>query len=102
MQDFWELTGKNAASNQDAMAAALSARSTTLADAFHAYAIAVKFNHACGGGYVYPYCLEEGPGYIAAAGATAVHATVPSVGGSATSSVEDNYALAWVALPSSA
>jgi Divergent InlB B-repeat domain len=101
MQDFWELTSKNASSNQDAIAAALAARGTTLADAFHAYAVAVKFNRACGGGYAYPYCFEEGPAYVAKRGATPVSATVSSVGGSATSSVEDNYALAWVALPSS-
>jgi hypothetical protein len=102
MQDFWERTSKNTESNQDAMAAALAARGTTLADAFHAYAVAVKFSRPCGGFYAYPYCFEEGPAYVSAAGATAVHATISSVGGSATSSVEDNYALAWVALPSSA
>ena len=102
MQDFWELTSKNTHSNQEAMAAALSARGTTLADAFHAYAVAVKFNRPCGGGYAYPYCFEEGAGYVSTAGATAVHSTVASVGGSATNSVEDNHALAWVALPSSA
>jgi hypothetical protein len=102
MQDFWELTSQNAESNQDAMASALEARGTTLADAFHAYAVAVKFNRACGAGYSYPYCFEEGPGYLSVAGATSVHASVGSVGGSANSSVEDNYALAWVALPSSA
>jgi hypothetical protein len=101
MQDFWELTSQNAESNQEAMAAALAARGTTLADAFHAYAVAVKFNRPCGGGYAYPYCFEEGAAYVSAAGATAVHASVASVGGSATSSVEDNHALAWVALPSS-
>jgi hypothetical protein len=101
MQDFWELTSQNAESNQDAIAAAVAARGTTLADAFHAYAVAVKFNRACGGGYVYPYCFEEGPGYVSAEGATIVHDTIASVGGSGTSSVEDNYSLAWVALPAS-
>jgi hypothetical protein len=101
MQDFWELTSQNAASNQAAMASALAARGTTLAEAFHAYAVAVKFNRPCGGGYAYPYCFEEATGYVSAAGATPVHASVASVGASATGSVEDNYALAWVALPSS-
>ena len=101
MQDFWELTSQNAKSNQEAMAAALAARGTTLADAFHAYAVAVKFNRPCGGGYAYPYCFEEGAGYVSIADATVVHATVATAGGSATTSVEDNHALAWVALPSS-
>ena len=101
MQDFWELTSKNAASNLDAMASALAVRGTTLADAFHAYAISVKFNHTCGGGFVYPYCFEEAAGYLSVAGPTPVDRAIASVGGSATASVEDNYALRWVALPSS-
>ena len=102
MQDFWELTSQNAESNQDAIDAALATQGTTLADAFHAYAIAVKFNRACEGSYVYPYCFEEGPGYMAPPrGPTIVHDTIPSVWGSGTSSVEDNYSLAWIALPSS-
>jgi hypothetical protein len=102
MQDFWELTSQGPQSNLQAMNTALGARGTTLADAFHAYAIAVKFNHTCSGGWAYPYCFEEAAGYLANAGPTAVAATVASVGGSATSSVEDNYALRWIALPSSA
>jgi hypothetical protein len=102
MQDFWELTSRNEASNHDAISLALQARGTTLADAFHAYAIAVRFSHACGGGYQYPYCFEESPGYVSAAGGLPpVDAAIASVGGSATSSVEDNYALRWIELPSS-
>ena len=101
MQDFWELTSKNAASNLTAMDAALAARGTTLADAFHAYAVAVKFDRACAGGYALPYCFEEGPAYVGVGGQTAVHGSIGAVGGNATGSVEDNYALAWVALPPS-
>jgi hypothetical protein len=101
MQQFWELSSQNTANNQSAMAAALATRGTTLGDAFHAYAVAVKFNRTCGGGYVYPYCFEEGPGYVAAAGSPPVNRTIASVGGNTTFSVDDNYALAWVALPSS-
>jgi hypothetical protein len=93
MQDFWELTSQNAKSNQEAIAAALGLRGTTLADGFHDYAVAAKFNRPCAGGYAYPYCFEEGAGYVSIAGATSVHATVASVGGSATASVEDNHAL---------
>jgi Divergent InlB B-repeat domain len=101
MQDFWELTSKNTASNLTAMGSALGTRGTTLADAFHAYAVAVKFNRTCGGGYVYPYCFEEGAGYLSVADPTPVDRTIASVGGSTSATVEDNYALAWVALPSS-
>jgi List-Bact-rpt repeat protein len=99
MQDFWEETSKNTGDNLTALQAALANRGTNLADAYHAYAIAAKFNKACGGGYVYPYCLEEGAGYVAARGATTVHGTIGSVGSSFNGTVEDNYALNWVQLP---
>ncbi len=63
MQDFWELTSKNTGDNLSAMNAALVNKGTNLADAYHAYAIAVKFNKPCTGGYNVPgYCLMEGPG----------------------------------------
>lgn len=104
MQDFWELLSKPIASGGssgqlEAMSTALSLQGTTLADAYHAYAIAVKFNKACTGGYVYPFCLEEGPVYVTYAGATAVQGNINAIGGSYTGSVADNYALNWVRLP---
>jgi hypothetical protein len=100
MQQFWELTSKNTASNLDAMNQALGARGTTLADAYHAYAIAVKFNRACGGGYAYPHCLEEGPAYVAhpGAGPTQPHGSIGGIGASHSGSIVDNYALNWIAL----
>ena len=107
MQDFWEETSQGTGNNLTAMQTALSNQGTTLADAFHAYAIAVKFNHACSGGWAYPYCFAEGPNYVAEQGATAVHHTISSVGGSTPTSgrnparLEDNYAINWVALPAS-
>jgi hypothetical protein len=101
MQDFWEETSKNTGDNLSALQTALGNRGTTVADAYHAYAIAAKFNKACGGGYVYPYCLEEGPGYVAAKGATTVHGAIGSIGGSFSGSIEDNHALNWVQLPPS-
>jgi hypothetical protein len=101
MQDFWEETSKNTGDNLTALQTALANRGTTLADAYHAYAIAVKFNKGCSGGYVHPYCLEEGAGYVALKGATTVHGTIASVGGSFIGSIEDNYALNWVQLPTS-
>ena len=105
MQAFWELTSRNEASNLDAIDLALRARGTTLPDAYHAYAIAVKFNKRCGGGYVYPYCFEEGREYVngdgveSGAGETDPHATIAAVGGSHSGTVPDNYALNWVVLP---
>jgi hypothetical protein len=102
MEDFWELTSQSTSSNMlPAINTALMNKGTNLADAYHAAAIALKFNRACGGGYVYPYCLEEGPNYVAAAGATPLQGTISSVPGSFPGSVPDNYALNWVALPTS-
>jgi hypothetical protein len=99
MQDFWELTSQNAASNLAALNTALVNKGTTLADAFHAYAVAVKFNKTCGGGYSYPYCFEEAANYVAAAGATLVNGNIASVGNSYNGNVADNYTLNWVTLP---
>lgn len=102
MQDFWELVSQEAGSGLAVLNTALSNRGSSLADAFHTYAVAVKFNKACGGGYVYPHCLEEGPGYVAAAGATTLTGSVASVGGSFSKSIPDNYAINWVGLPANA
>ena len=99
MQDFWEETSKNSGNNLTAMQTALANRGTNLADAFHAYAVAVKFNKACDGGYAYPYCLEEGPSYVSARGATSSHGSIAGVGGSYSGTIEDNYAINWVQLP---
>ncbi len=105
MQAFWEITSRNEASNLRAMDKALRSKGTTLADAYHAYAIAVKFNKRCGRGYSYPYCFEEGPQYVSGdgvqegAGETRPHGAITSVGGSYSGSAPDNYSLNWVTLP---
>lgn len=105
MQEFWELTSKNEASNLEALDLALQTEGTSLKAAYHAYGIAVKFNQNCGGGYVYPYCFEEGRQYVEGdgtqngAGETDVHGTIASVGQSLNGLVPDNYALNWVSLP---
>jgi hypothetical protein len=100
MQDFWELTSQSGTSNMlPALNEALASKGTNLADAYHAFAIAARFNRTCGGGYVYPHCFEEAVGYVANAGSTAVHRAIVGVGGSVTGSVPDHYSLNWVALP---
>jgi hypothetical protein len=102
MQDFWEETSQSPTSNMlSAMNTALVNKGTTLADAYHAYAVAVKFNKTCGGGYVYPYCFEEAAGYVSTAGATSVHGTIATVGSNYSGSIADNYALNWISLPTS-
>ncbi|HYH27967.1 MAG TPA: hypothetical protein VEA19_04215, partial [Actinomycetota bacterium] len=102
MQSFWEKVSQDDNWNVlTAMQAAVSTKGATLADAFHAYAIAVRFNRSCTGGYIYPHCFEEGPGYVAAGGAVPAHGSIETVGASFSGSVQDNYALAWVRLPTS-
>jgi uncharacterized repeat protein (TIGR01451 family) len=99
MQDFWEETSRGTGNNLSAMSTALGNAGTALPDAYHAYAIAVKFLKTCGGGYAYPYCFEEAAGYVNAKGIPAVHGTISGVGGSHSGSIADNYALNWVSLP---
>lgn len=100
MQDFWEGVSQSSTNNMlTALNTALVNKGTNLASAYHAYAIAVKFNKSCGGGYSYPYCFEEGAAYVSAAGPTTVHGTIGTVGGSYNGSVQNNYALNWVRLP---
>jgi Calx-beta domain len=101
MQDFWELVSQNAANNSTALNMALANRSTTVAAGFHAYAIGAKFMRACGGGYAYPHCFEEGPGYVAVNGLPGAHKNISSVGASTTGSLE-GLALNWVQIPADA
>ncbi len=99
MQDFWESVSQGAPTGLDALNAPLVARGSSLAAAYHDYAIAAKFNKPCTGGYSLPYCFEEGPNYVASAGATSVHGTVSSVGGSYSGSIQNHYTLNWIRLP---
>ena len=105
-QEFWERLSQYGVTGAgqlmlDAMHSALAGRGVSLADAFHHYAIAVKFVRTCGGGYVLPYCFQEAAQYIAAAGVPPVHRQIINVGQSTSGSVRDNYAINWVRLPTS-
>lgn len=99
LQGFWELTSQNLANNLGALSQSIAQHGATLADVYHNYAIAVKFNRPCQGGYVRPYCLEEGPEYVAAAGPSNINGTITGVGGNYAGSVQDNFAINWVKLP---
>src|SRR4051794_2764168 len=68
MQDFWEGISKGTG-ELPAMQAAFAHKGTTLGAAFHAYAIAARFERPCSNAYSYPYCLEEGPAMVSDAGA---------------------------------
>jgi hypothetical protein len=99
MQDFWEASSQGSSHNLAALNQGLVNAGTTLPNAYHAAAIALRFNRPCGGGYEAPYCLKEGPDYLATA------STPPSQGSLATSTssysgtVQNNYALNWINLP---
>ena len=100
MQDFWEAVSQNPASiDLDALDNALVNKDTTLADAYHGAAVALKFNLSCGTTLAYPYCLEEGPAYLARAGATPTNGSIASVGLAFSGTIQDNFALNWVSLP---
>jgi hypothetical protein len=99
MERFWESMSKNELDSLDALDASLEEEGTSLGVAFHAYAIAVKFNRPCGGGYASPHCLEEGPAYVAAKGATPINAGSVAMNQTLSGSMADNYSINWVSLP---
>lgn len=102
MQDFWELTSQNLGNNLSALSTALANKGVTLADAYHDFAVSAGFMRPCGGGYTLPNCFEEAAGYVAAAGGLPpVAGSIGTPGGSFTSTIEDDYSLAWVTLPAS-
>ena len=102
MQDFWEAVSQSATSiDLDALDDALMTKGTTLAEAYHGAAVALKFNLPCGLALAYPNCVEEGPAYVVRGGATPTHGSIASVPLSFNGSVQDNYALNWVTLPAS-
>jgi hypothetical protein len=101
-QDVWETISMSTTSvDLASINAALVNKGTNLPDAYHAAAVALKFNLPCSGSLSYPYCLEEGPAYVANAGPTPLNGGIPTAGGSFPGSIEDNYALNWVSLPAS-
>lgn len=100
LQKFWELTSREIAGNLAAMELALQAEGTTLADSFHDAAIAIRFSVKCGGGYVYPHCLQEGAGYVKTAGSVRNSGAITIIGHSLSRSVRDDYAASFIGLPS--
>ena len=101
MQDFWELSSKGVSRSLSALNSALTNANTNLNDAYHDFAVAGAFTKTCGGSYSSPYCFEEASGYVSTAGPTAHHGDISTVGSSFSGSLQDNYALNWVGLPTS-
>ncbi|CAN5759637.1 hypothetical protein BH10CHL1_BH10CHL1_25670 [soil metagenome] len=99
MQHFWENVGAGQ-SELDAYNSALVTAGTNLPDAFHKYAIAAKFEKGCTGGYAGDYCLKEGPDYTTFVGnLPPVQGSIAANPGTLNGSIQNNYALNWVSLP---
>jgi hypothetical protein len=99
MQFFWEQISKGASTNLEAMGKALKHEGTNLGKAYHDAAIALRFNVGCS---MTPadWCLEEGPKYVAAAGANSNTGNVATIGDPAyVGKVANDYALDWIGLP---
>ncbi|HVE91715.1 MAG TPA: hypothetical protein VNE62_05385 [Actinomycetota bacterium] len=101
MQDFWEETSKGSSHNLTAMQKAMQNKGLSLGAAFHDYAIAVRFNRTCGGGYALPHCFEEAAGYVDAAAPPGAPLSA-GLNGAIDNTVKDDYAIAWVRLPEGA
>jgi hypothetical protein len=97
LQDMWERTSRNESHDLGALDAALTARGTPLAQAFHDYAIAARAMRTCPDDL--PYCFTDAPLYLAAKGAPAPHETIAAVPGQVNGDIEDGYAIQWVELP---
>jgi hypothetical protein len=99
VQEFWELTSRETAGNLRALDAALQAQGTTLRNAYHDAAIAIRFSPSCGLGYTAPHCLEEGGAYRNVAGSYGNDQSIQSIGGDAVGTVRDDYAARMIGLP---
>ena len=64
IQKLWENIGQGQ-SGLVAWDNALQDFGTNLKDAFHEYAVAIALSKSCSGGFIAPYCFEEGDAYRA-------------------------------------
>jgi hypothetical protein len=100
-QAFWEQIGRGNATNLAALAKAFKSKHTTLAEAYHAAAIALRFLADCSS-TPRKYCLDEGPAYEAAAGPNDDHATLGGAPDSLSRAIPNDFALNWIGLPTAA
>lgn len=98
-QEFYEAISRNEGLALDVLDARLTARGTSLPQAFHDYAVAARLVQPCGSALALPFCFEEAAGYRAAAGVPADHAAIDGAPGARDGEVEDAYAIQWTALP---
>jgi len=100
MQDFWEETSKGTSHNIGALKVGLSRKGTNLPQAFHDYAVAVRFRKGCTA-VGYPFCLDEGPDYPTFPASDPNFLHTVALGASIDRAIEDDYAIEWVDLPAS-
>ncbi len=100
-QTFWEQVGKGNSTNLEALAKAFKAENTTLADAYHGAAIALRFLADCSS-TPRKYCLDEGPAYALSAGPNDDHATLGAAPDSISRTIPNDFALNWIGLPTAA
>ena len=96
---FWEQLSRNASTNTNAFRRAFVTEGTTMAQAYHDAGIALRFDVGCGGTTAEPYCLEEGPAYVDAAGPPPTDAGLNAVGDDAALTAANDFATRWVDLP---
>jgi hypothetical protein len=105
VQRFWEIISREEFGQMDAIENAYSPTGTSLATGYHDFARAGRFLKNCGGGYVLPFCFEEGDAYAEVAGERPeADGSIDELGGTygtdaEPAEIEDNYALNWVDLP---
>ena len=98
MQTFWEQISKGKSTNLAALNRGFKAKGSSLAEAYHDAAVALRFRRNC---VATPrrYCLEEGPAYPAGFGSPNDHANA-TPGSPVNRPLANNFALNYVGLPS--
>ena len=97
-QTFWEQISKGSSTNLAALAKAFKAENTTLADAYHGAAIALRFLVDCSATQR-KFCLDEGPAYASFTGPNDDHATLTGASDSLARKIANDLALNWIGLP---
>lgn len=98
-QTLWEQISKGSTTNLAALGKGFKAKGTTLADAYHGAAVALRFLVDCSS-TPRRYCLEEGPDYAASlAGPNTDHANLGAAPDSASRRIPNDLALNWIGLP---
>jgi hypothetical protein len=99
-QVFWEEISRGRSTNLRALDRGLDAKGTSLREAFHDAAIALRFAVDCSSTPA-RYCLEEGPQYRAIAGPNEDNLDL-GIGDERSRKIANDYAINWFGLPTQA